>query len=152
MPYFEEIELGASEPFGHYVVTRDEVIEFARRYDPQLFHLEDEAAAAGPFGKLAASGWMTAALTMKMLVDHRIGNDGTSLGGAGLKDLKWHRPVYPGDVLSVRQTIVDKRRSKSRPELGLITQFVETLDADGSVVMSMTTTGLFAVRDQAVTD
>jgi len=147
MPYYEDIVVGLTEAFGSYEITREEVISFAQRYDPQDFHLDDDAAAKGPFGKLAASGWMTASITMRMIVDNWRGGDTSSRGGAGIEDLRWIRPVYPGDVLSVRETTLSKRRSKSRPELGIVARQVETLDQDGNAVMTMTTNAMFAVRD-----
>ncbi len=147
MSFYEDIVVGEVHHVGRHEITREEIVEFASRYDPQKFHLSDEAAKAGPFGALAASGWMTASVTMSMLVEGWIGHDGTSMGGAGVRDLNWLRPVWPGDVLSVRLEVLEKRRSRSRPEMGIIDQKIETLDAAGEVVMAMRTMGLVRTRD-----
>lgn len=147
MLLYEDIVVGAVMTYGRYEITREEIIAFASRYDPQEFHLSDKAAAEGPFGKLAASGWMTASIAMRIMVDHWNENGTTSAGGAGVEQLNWLRPVWPGDVLSVRQTILEKRRSRSRPDLGIVRHRIEALDADGEPVMSMISTGLANVRD-----
>ncbi|MDR7103198.1 MaoC family dehydratase [Croceicoccus sp. BE223] len=152
MPYYEDIEVGEVHHFGRYEITREEIIEFASRYDPQAFHLDDDAAKEGPFGALAASGWMTAAVTMNMLVEGWIGHEGTSLGGAGVRELNWLRPVWPGDVLSVRAVVLEKRRSKARTGMGILDQKIETLDATGEPVMAMRTMGLVRTRDAAGRD
>jgi acyl dehydratase len=144
--YFEDLVVGSVETLGALPVIHEEVIDFARKFDPQGFHLDDAAAAASPFGRLAASGWQTGAMTMRLLVDHFLAR-AASLGGAGIEQLLWVKPVYPGDTLSLRLTLLDKRRSKSRPEMGLIWHLVETLNQHGEVVMSQKTTGMMAVRD-----
>src|SRR6187549_3720723 len=120
MIYFEDCEVGAETLFGHYDVTRDEVLEFARKYDPQPFHLSDEAAARTHFGKLAASGWHTTAMTMSMLVASMEEQPQASLGAAGIDELRWLRPVFPGDILRVETEVVEKRASQSRPEMGTL--------------------------------
>lgn len=145
--YFEDIQVGQVERFGSTEVTREEVIAFASRYDPQDFHLDDAAAAQGPFGVLAASGWMTASLTMRMMVEHWQETGFASRGGAGIDELRWTRPVRPGDTLSVCSTVLALRRSASRPEIGLVRSRVETLTADGQVVMTMVVNGIVATRD-----
>jgi len=147
MRYYEDIVIGEMLTYGRYKITREEIIDFASRYDPQAFHLTDAAAQSGPFGTLAASGWMTASVTMRMMVDHWRDTGMISKGGAGVEDLKWLRPVVPGDVLSLRQTFLEKRRSRSRPDLGLFRHRIETLDADGIPVMTMISTGMTEVRD-----
>src|SRR4051812_38339091 len=116
MRYFEDLEIGAETDFGTYHVTRDEVLEFARKYDPQPFHLSDEAAARTHFGRLSASGWHTAAMTMAVIA-RKVGEENQAgLGSPGIDELRWLKPVYPGDTLHVRGTILDKRESRSRPE------------------------------------
>jgi len=108
MDYFEEIEVGETASFGEYEVTEAEVVEFARQYDPQPFHTDPEAAADSMFGGLVASGWHTAAMTMRLLVDNYI-QDARALGALGVDDLRWESPVQPGDVLSVETEVVGKR-------------------------------------------
>jgi acyl dehydratase len=118
MIYFEDLEVGAETYFGSYEVTRDEVIEFARKYDPQPFHLSDEAAAKTHFGRLAASGWHTAAMTMAVIARHVVEDEQAGLGSPGIDELRWTKPVYPGDTLHVRGKILEKTPSRSRPEIG----------------------------------
>lgn len=144
--HFEDLVVGEARTFGAYPVTRDEVIDFAGKYDPQPFHLDDEAAQHSIFGRLAASGWQTAAITMRLMVDHFIGQS-ASLGGAGVDNLRWIKPVYPGDTLSVRSTLLEKRRSRSRPDMGLMRTRQETLNQHGEVVMVYESMGLIGVRD-----
>ncbi|WP_066556687.1 MaoC family dehydratase [Croceicoccus bisphenolivorans] len=152
MRYYEDYEVGTVDLHGSCEVTREEIIEFASRYDPQDFHLDDEAAAKGPFGKLTASGWMTAGLTMRLMVESWKKTGFVGKGGAGMDELRWTRPVYPGDVLSVRQTLLSKRRSASRPEIGFVRVFIETLDAESKVVMSMISNAMIGTRDPGGTD
>src|ERR1700755_1490078 len=115
LQYFEDLVVGSKASFGHYEVTRDEVVEFAGKYDPQPFHLSDEAAAETFFGRLSASGWHTAAMTMRMAVDNMHANRQAGLGSPGIDELKWLRPVYPGDTLRCETELLDKRLSASRP-------------------------------------
>lgn len=142
---FEDIVVGQPQRYGAYEVTREDVLAFAAEYDPQDFHLDDEAAAAGPFGKLAASGWQTAAITMRLLVDGFLSRQ-ESRGGAGVKDMRWTQPVYPGDVLTLEVEVTGKRRSRSRPDLGLYEVKQRTLNQRGEEVMLLTSTGMIAVR------
>ncbi len=143
---FEDIAVGQPERFGRYEVTRADVLTFAAEYDPQDFHLDDAAAAVGPFGKLAASGWQTAAITMRLLVDGFLSRQ-DSRGGAGVKDMRWTRPVYPGDVLTLEVEVTEKRRSRSRPDLGLMQVQQRTLNQHGEEVMRLTSTGMIRVRN-----
>ncbi len=118
MIYFEDLEVGRTTYFGSYEVTREEVIDFARKYDPQPFHLSDEAAANTHFGRLAASGWHSCAMTMAVIARHVVSTEQAGLGSPGVDELRWLKPVYPGDTLHVSSTIVEKRPSQSKPELG----------------------------------
>ncbi len=146
MKYFEDIEIGAVQRFGSYAVTRAEVIDFASRYDPQPFHLSDEAAAQTHFGRLSASGWHSCAMTMAMLVDNLKANTQAGLGSPGVDELRWLKPVYPGDTLSVETCVIDKRPSKSRPEMGSYRSAVTVFNQHGDVVMTMTSIGLIRTR------
>jgi len=114
MQYFEDIVPGTKQAFGAYPVTREEVMAFAKAYDPQPFHLSDEAAATTHFGRLSASGWHTCAMTMAMLVANLEANEQAGLGSPGIEDLQWLKPVYPGDTLRCETEILDKRASSSR--------------------------------------
>ena len=118
MIYFEDLEVGRETEFGRYEVTREEVLEFARKYDPQPFHLSDEAAAKTHFGRLAASGWHTCAMTMAVIVRHLTDEEQAGLGSPGVDELRWLKPVYPGDILIVNGRILEKTPSRSKPDLG----------------------------------
>ena len=118
MIYLEDLEIGTETYFGSYEVTREEVIEFAGKYDPQPFHLSDEAAAATHFGRLAASGWHTCAMTMAVIARHVVDTEQAGLGSPGIDDLRWLKPVYPGDTLHVASKIVETRPSRSKPDIG----------------------------------
>lgn len=138
---------GQIEHFGRYEMTREEVLEFAGRFDPQPFHLDDAAAAANPiFGKISASGWHTASATMRMIVDHGRQYGGHAIGGAGIEDLRWTRPVYPGDVLRAENEVIEVRPSASRPELGYVKMRTNTFNQNDEMVMTMTATLLAATR------
>lgn len=118
MIYFEDLETGAETDFGTYEVTREEVIDFARKYDPQPFHLSDEEAAKTHFGRIAASGWHTCAMTMAVIARYVVKDEQAGLGSPGVDELRWLKPVYPGDTLHVRGRIVDKTPSRSKPQIG----------------------------------
>ena len=135
MLYWEDLEVGTDNLFGHYNVTREEVLEFARKYDPQPFHLSDEAAAKTHFGRIAASGWHTAAMTMRVIVDALARQPQAGLGSPGVDDLRWLRPVYPGDRLAVRGKILEKTPSRSKPGLGTIRTKTTVTNQHGVDVM-----------------
>lgn len=144
--YFEDLEVGTKAAFGRYEVTREEVIEFAGKYDPQPFHLSDEAAAQTHFGRISASGWHTCAMVMRMLVDNITERKQAGLGSPGQDELRWHRPVYPGDVLRVETELLEKTPSRSRPEMGSFRSIVQVFNQDDQVVMSFKSIGLIRVR------
>jgi acyl dehydratase len=131
--------------FGPIEIDEPEVIEFARQFDPQPIHTDPEAARAGPFGGLIASGWHTVSLTMRVLVDNYLAR-GASLASPGVDELRWLQPVRPGDVLRVRATVVEARRSQSKPDRGLVRTKIEVLNQDERVVMSLTAMNLFRCR------
>jgi len=116
--WFEDLEVGRETYLGSYDVTREEVIDFARKYDPQPFHLSDEAAAQTHFGRLAASGWHTCAMTMAVIARNVVETEQAGLGSPGVDELRWLKPVYPGDTLHVNSKIVETRPSRSKPEIG----------------------------------
>jgi acyl dehydratase len=120
MIYFEDCTVGAETLFGHYDVTREEVLEFARKYDPQPFHLSDEAAAKTHFGRIAASGWHTCAMTMAVIARHVVDTEQAGLGSPGIDELRWLKPVYPGDRLTVRGKVIEAIPSRSKPNIGVI--------------------------------
>ena len=138
MKYFEDMAVGDKRRWGAYRVTREEVLEFAGKYDPQPFHLDDEAAARTHFGRLAASGWHTCAMTMAMLVEGGREDPHAGLGSPGVDELRWLKPVYPGDTLSVETEIVELRPSQSKPDLGSFKSNVTVYNQDEVPVMRMT--------------
>jgi acyl dehydratase len=136
MIYFEDLVVGAQTEFGSYDVTREEVLDFARKYDPQPFHLSDEEAAKTHFGRIAASGWHTAAMTMAVIARHVVDQEQAGLGSPGIDELRWKKPVYPGDTLYVRGEILEKTPSRSRPELGSFRTQTTVTNQDGETVMT----------------
>ncbi len=146
--YFEDLETGTTTRFGSYAVTREEVVEFASKYDPQPFHLSDEAAAKTYFGRLSASGWHTAAMAMRMAVDNMAERRQASLGSPGIDELRWIKPVYPGDTLRCENELLEKRRSASRPEMGIIKGVTRVYNQHDELVMSFTANGLIRVRSE----
>jgi acyl dehydratase len=146
MRYFEDVRVGDVARFGTYPVTREEVTAFAAKYDPQPFHLSDEAAAATHFGRLSASGWHTCAMMMAMLVEHMKENAQASLGSPGMDELRWLRPVHPGDTLSVETEVIEARASASRPEMGITKSRMTVFNQNGVAVMTMVANGLVATR------
>jgi acyl dehydratase len=121
MPYLEDFTVGDRAAYGRYEVTRDELIAFAERYDPQPFHLSDAGAAQTHFGRLAASGWQTCAMSMAMNVQALAdAGDGGSLGAVGIDELRWLLPVHPGDILRCESEVLEVRPSASRPDMGSV--------------------------------
>ncbi len=144
--YFEDYRVGATYEFGELPVTEAEIMEFARRYDPQDFHTDPAAAAAGPFGGLIASGWMTAGLMMRLFADHYLSRN-ASLASPGVDELRWTRPVRPGDRLSIRVTVVEARRSRSKPDRGLVRSTIEVINQAREPVMTMSAMNLLGCRN-----
>jgi len=149
MIYFEDLNVGAQTDFGSYDVTRDEVLEFARKYDPQPFHLSDEEAAKTHFGRIAASGWHTAAMTMAVIARHVVDQEQAGLGSPGIDELRWRKPVYPGDTLHVRGEILEKTPSRSRPEIGSFRTQTIVTNQTGETVMTFVSIVLIRRRPPA---
>ena len=152
MKFYEDIEVGSDSSFGRYEVTREEVLDFASRYDPQPFHLDDDAAAQTHFGRISASGWHTCSMTMAMMVENMKGEKSAGLGSPGVDQLRWIRPVYPGDVLRCETTIIEKRRSASRPEMGLFKSRIRTFNQDDVMVLEMVSNAMIRTRDPQASD
>ena len=138
MIYWEDLEVGSETLFGHYDVTREEVLDFARKYDPQPFHLSDEEAAKTHFGRIAASGWHTCAMTMAVIARHVVAEGQAGLGSPGVDELRWLKPVYPGDRLTVSGTVIEATPSRSKPQIGVIRTRTEVTNQDGVPVMRFT--------------
>jgi len=143
--YFEDYVPGVTHDCGSVAVTEADILGFARRYDPQSFHVDAAAAAAGPFGGLIASGWHTASLMMRLFADHYL-SAASSLGSPGVDELRWPRPVRPGSVLRLRATVTEARLSRSKPDRGLVRTRVELLDDGDGVVFSASLLNLILVR------
>jgi acyl dehydratase len=146
--HHEDLAVGEPYVFGHKVVTAEEIIAYARAYDPQPMHTEAEAAKATPVGGLCASGWHTCAIMMRLLVDGILGRT-ASLGSPGMDEVRWRRPIWPDDVLSARYTVEEKRVLASRPDVGIAKVLVELVDAKGEVPCTWRTNQLTRVRHPA---
>ena len=149
MIYFEDLEIGKPAVFGTYDVTREEVLEFARKYDPQPFHLSDEEAAKTHFGRIAASGWHTAAMVMAVIARRVVAEQQAGLGSPGIDELRWKKPVYPGDTLTVSGEVLEKTPSRSRPDIGSFRTMTTVTNQHGEVVMKFISIVLIRRRPAA---
>ena len=143
--YWEDFPAGQVREFGAMLVTREASLAFAREFDPQPFHLDDDAARASLFGGLSASGWHTCAMAMRMMCDAYL-LDAASLGSPGMEQIKWLRPVFPGDTLSVRMTVTEARTLASRPGVGLIRAEWLVHNQHAEPVLAMQGFGMFRLR------
>jgi acyl dehydratase len=134
--YFEDYVEGATSEYGEISLSADEIMEFARRFDPQPIHVDPEVAARGPFAGLIASGWHTAGVMMRLLADHFISHV-ASMASPGVDEIRWFIPVRPGDTLSIRVTVLETRRSRSKPDRGIVRSLVEVLNQNKEIVMSL---------------
>ncbi len=144
--WWEDLEVGQTRDLGSVSPTREEIITFAQQFDPQPFHLSDEAGRASVFGALSASGWHTCAMAMRLMVTNFL-HESSSLGSPGLESLKWTKPVYPGDVLTLTSTIVEKRPMSKRPDVGLVRTLWEMYNQHGDKVLHMDGYGMFRRRE-----
>jgi acyl dehydratase len=144
--YFEDYPVGMVSEFGEVTVTTDEIVAFARRYDPQEMHVDPAAAARGAFGGLIASGWHTASVMMRLFVDHYLSKVAT-LPSPGIDELRWVRPVRPGDRLRVRATVLEANLSRSKPDRGMVRSLVEVLNQNDELVMSLKPMNLLRCRN-----
>ena len=145
MRYFEDFAVGQEFPFGPHKVTRAEIVAFAAEFDPQPFHLDESAAADTLLGGLAASGWHTCALFMRMCFDGWL-NDSASMGSPGVDTLKWMRPVRPDDVLSGKSTVLETRASQSKPDRGFVRFRHDVFNARGEAIMMLENPIMFVRR------
>lgn len=147
--YFEDVAIGDAISFGPLTISREEIVAFAGEFDAQPFHLSDEAAADTHFGSLSASGWHTTALFMKMFVAEMQKNAGrqeASLGAIGVDELRWLRPVRPGDTLHGQSEVIEKKASRSRPEMGIVRSRVTVLNQRDEPVLTMMPIAMFRTR------
>jgi acyl dehydratase len=142
--FFEDYTIGTTHICGSFSVTEDEIIAFASQFDPQMMHVDRDLAAKGPFGQVIASGWHTVACTMRLVVENFLPHNG--LAAPGIDELRWPRPVRHGDMLTVHATVQEARRSRSKPDRGLIQTLLEVINQNGDVVMSMKPMNLVRVR------
>jgi acyl dehydratase len=149
--YFEDFAVGqAFKPSGRVKVTKDDIIAFAQKYDPQPFHLDEEAGRKSIFGRLVASGWHTAALTMSLVARNEYKAAGGTIG-LGFDGMRWPRPVFPGDELRIETEVLETRPSKSRPDCGLIKMRTRTLNQNGEVVQELIGNAMVPRRPAGVT-
>jgi acyl dehydratase len=159
MKYFDDLRLGDVVMTGSHTFHAEEIKSFARRFDPQVFHVDEDAAAKSHFGALCASGWHTAAVWMRLMIDQRravedalvargetVAKSGPALG---LRDLKWLRPVYVGDVIAYKAEVVELRVSNSRPGFGLMTILTTGINQDSATVISFLSTTFVERRPKA---
>ncbi len=144
--YFEDYVPGAVHEFGPIKADKSEMLDFARRYDPQSFHIDEEAAQKSIYSGIIASGWFTCSLMMRLYVDYYVSTV-ASLGSPGIDELRWIIPLRPDDELAVRATITEARRSQTKPDRGIVKSFLEVLNQKGEVVMTLRVVNLFLCRD-----
>jgi acyl dehydratase len=148
MIYFEDLQVGQVLDLGQTTVSAEEIVDFAREWDPQPMHVNAGGAADGLYDGLIASGWHTVCLWMRQACDNFL-LDARSMGSPGVDQLRWTRPVRPGDTLTMRGTVMEARASKSRPDIGTVNFSFETLNQDGEIVMTMRNAIMFGRRQQA---
>ena len=144
--YWEDFPAGTVREFGGLTLSQEEIVRFARQYDPQPFHVDEEAASRSVFGGLIASGWQTCALAMRMMCDAYL-LDAASAGSPGVENIRWLLPVRPGDTLRVRLTVLEARVLQSKPHIGLVRNKWEVFNQKDEQVMLMEGYGMFLRRD-----
>ncbi len=145
--YFEDFKVGEILPLGERHITEEEIIAFAKQFDPQPFHIDPEAAAHSPFGGIIASGWHTCALTMRLMCEAYV-LDAASLGSPGMDEIRWLKPVRGGDTLRGERTTLEARPSQSKPDRGVIINECRLYNQNGELVMKMRGMGMFLRRPQ----
>jgi acyl dehydratase len=144
--YFEDYQLGKTYEYTDTItVDEQRITEFAREFDPQPFHVDPDEAAAGPFGGLIASGWHTAGIMMRLLAENYL-SPASSLGSPGIDEIRWPAPVRPGDTLRIRATVASSRRSRTKPDRGVIHTRIEVLNQRDDIVMSLLAINLLRLR------
>ena len=143
--HWEDFQPGAVAVYGPRLVTREEIVAFAAEFDPQPMHLDETAAAATLLGGLAASGWHTCCLLMRIIADGFVLNS-SSMGAPGVEEVRWLKPLRPGTRIRVRSTVLETRASKSRPEMGLVKMHHEVLDEMDAVLTTLTSTAMIGRR------
>lgn len=142
MRYFEDFEVGDVYELGSRAVSKEEILDFARQYDPQYFHIDEERAKESIYGGLIASGWHTAAMTMRLACEGIV-LQSASMGSPGIDELRWVRPVRPGDTLTARMEILGSRASQSKPDRGIVNSQVVVTNQDGDTVLTWKAMGMY---------
>ena len=146
--YWEDFAVGQVRDLGTISPTREEIITFASQFDPQPFHLDDEAAKASVFGGLCASGWHTCAMAMRLMVTNFL-HETSSLGSPGLENIQWRKPVFPGDVLSLQSTVLETKPMSKRADVGMTRNHWEMFNQNDDKVLNMEGWGMFRRRTPA---
>jgi len=144
--HWEDFKVGDASPMGEVVMDKADMIEFAKRYDPQPFHIDEAAAKESMFGGLIASGWQTCSLVMRMMVDSYLA-DSASLGSPGVDNVRWLKPVRPGDTIRAKRVVLETRASQSKPDMGVVKTRWEVHNQKNELVMSMEGYGMFTRRN-----
>lgn len=148
--WFEDFAEGSTASYGRHEMTREEIVSFAAQFDPQPMHLDEAAGARSILGGLSASGWHTCVVLMRIIADNLL-KDSAAMGAPGIDQVRWLRPVHPGDVLGARHTVLEARASRSKPDRGFVKFRFEVLDQAGNVVMEQVNSIMFARRTSEVT-
>ncbi len=143
--YWEDMAVGSVRDLGTVTPTREAIVDFARQFDPQPFHLDDEAAQASVFGALCASGWHTCAMAMRLMVTNFL-LESSSQGSPGLEHIKWLKPVFPGDTLRLTSTVIESRSMSKRADVGLVRSKWDMANQHGEPVLHMEGWGMFRKR------
>ena len=146
MKYWEDFQIGERAELGRHTFTEEEIVEFARRYDPQPFHVDAESAKHSAFGGLIASGWQTCAIGMRLMVEGYI-RQTVSLGSPGIDNIRWLKPVRPGDTIAYRRIVLESRASTTRKGVGLVKHRWEAVNQRGELVLTMEGWGMFGRKD-----
>jgi len=149
--YWEDLQPGSVRELGSVTVTTEDIKDFAEQFDPQPFHVDELAGSRSIFGNLCASGWHTCALAMRLTVENFL-NEAASMGSPGVENLRWLKPVYPGDTLSLRYSVTESRGMRSRPDVGLVRASWEMFNQNGEKVLHMEGYGMFRRRTPATPD
>jgi len=150
--YFEDMQVGDTAEYGAYEVTEEEILDFARKYDPQPYHVDKAAAERSIFGQLCASGWHTCAMTMRMMVDHLEESGSASLGSPGVDEIRWLKPVFAGYVLRVHMEVLETRRLRGRDNMGLVKARYSVLNQHDETVMTFIGNGFVATRPKELAE
>jgi acyl dehydratase len=146
MKYWEDFQIGERAELGRHTFTEEEIVEFGRRYDPQPFHIDVEQAKQSAFGGLIASGWQTCAIGMRLMVEGYISQT-VSLGSPGIDNIRWLKPVRPGDTLAYSRIVLESRASTTRKGVGLVKHRWEAVNQRGELVLTMEGWGMFGRKD-----